>query len=210
VEKSVVRAGRECVYLLMGKFDEEKTKKSDFGKVAIKDLLNTPSSEDASKIKAEPEKPGHDRRLSPLSPGVRRLEDDASSPNPSTQGYDRTWKRPRSLSYAETESNVEVGRSVTEGEIQRDSEGRRDVWGSPSICCHICARRTKSLRLLICANFQIQRCRKAICEQCAAAANGGVLPDEKWSCPHCRDCCPPHSNCFKYNKYNSGRKRRQQ
>lgn len=76
--------------------------------------------------------------------------------------------------------------------------------------CHICTRKGADGELLLCANQKRGICRKVICKKCCdevlLSNFESQSRDKKWTCTHCRQCCPPRAQCFTYGNINKRRK----
>lgn len=93
--------------------------------------------------------------------------------------------------------------------------------------CHICVRSGEQVTLVPCANVVGSVCRKAVCQKCfdkhgfahewpQACENREIirqihagqldrLPENVWTCLHCRQICPPSAQCKIYARTNKRR-----
>lgn len=93
--------------------------------------------------------------------------------------------------------------------------------------CHICVRSGEQAILVPCANVVGSVCRKAMCQKCfdkhgfakewvRACESRGIiqqihngqlerLPDDVWTCLHCRQMCPASAQCKIYTRTNRRR-----
>lgn len=113
-----------------------------------------------------------------------------------------------------------------ETEIQGPNLKRRKAT-QPSKFCHICVKSMEQVPMVPCANVVNATCRKATCQKCfikhgyvhewekayenltiLAQFHAGELrrlPDEAWTCLHCRSMCPGSAQCKIYSKTNRKR-----
>lgn len=115
----------------------------------------------------------------------------------------------------------------SEGSVKKGAGSKRYKLTQPSKFCHVCVRSGDQVRLAPCANVTSGLCRKAVCEKCfekhgfahewaAASLNYAIiaemnsrmrdtLPDQVWTCFHCRSQCPPSAQCKIYARTNKRR-----
>lgn len=107
------------------------------------------------------------------------------------------------------------------------SVSKRGKVTQPSKFCHVCVRSGEQVTLAPCANVIGSLCRKAICQKCfdkhgirqewtSACENREIirqihagirdrLPDNVWTCLHCRQSCPQSAQCKIYARTNKRR-----
>lgn len=113
-----------------------------------------------------------------------------------------------------------------ETEVQGPNLKRRKAT-QPSKFCHICVKSMEQVPMVPCANVINATCRKATCQKCfikhgyihewekayenvtiLAQFHAGELrrlPEEAWTCLHCRSMCPASAQCKIYSKTNRKR-----
>mmetsp|Transcript_5155 Transcript_5155/g.12601 ORF Transcript_5155/g.12601 Transcript_5155/m.12601 type:complete len:251 (-) Transcript_5155:143-895(-) len=85
----------------------------------------------------------------------------------------------------------------------------------PSRFCHICWRSSTTVRMVVCTNIHIRRCRKVECEKCFENRHAAdeflhaSLPESSWQCSHCRGVCPERAQCAVYKRTNLRRRMQQ-
>lgn len=89
---------------------------------------------------------------------------------------------------------------------QRFSDG-----APPSKYCHVCGRRSASVRKVPCCYTEQNLCRKVVCEICirrhdAEYSTTAVRLNLPWTCMHCRGACPPTARCSQYDRNNERRR----
>lgn len=107
------------------------------------------------------------------------------------------------------------------------SSSKRCNVTQPSKFCHVCVRSGEQVTLVPCANVIGAVCRKAICQKCfdkhgighewrnacenretIRQIHAGLLdrlPDNVWTCLHCRQMCPQTAQCKIYARTNRRR-----
>jgi len=110
---------------------------------------------------------------------------------------------------------------------KKGGNSKRYKLTQPSKFCHVCVRSGDQVRLAPCANVTSGLCRKAVCEKCfekhgfahewnVASMNYTIiaemnnrlrdtLPEQAWTCFHCRSECPHSAQCKIYARTNKRR-----
>jgi len=79
----------------------------------------------------------------------------------------------------------------------------------PSLYCHICARDSRRVPVVVCSNYTMGTCRKVVCKSCfekfewdfeSATRDGSI-----WVCSHCLESCPESARCHIYDRINAKR-----
>jgi len=163
---------------------------------------------------------GHERAGNARSPGNGRSPGNARSPGCTGSGGSAGSVLSAVSSSSSDQQEKPQGASRLKRTISKPRPGGsetkkkevKDKAYAPSRFCHLCWRSSSTVRMVICANFRIRRCRKVECEKCFAGKDALVefaaasSDTSSWSCSHCRGQCPERAQCAVYKRTNLRRR----